>query len=87
MIVHPGNDGDQDLPEEEPCPLCNSDRVFTLKELERFGIDRAMKAANNNVDKAAKLLGIGRATLYRRLAEIRRAQEEEDQSVVTLEEE
>ncbi len=44
--------------------------VIPLKELERRGNQKALRATNGSVGKAAKLLGIGRATLYRRLAEL-----------------
>jgi transcriptional regulator of acetoin/glycerol metabolism len=39
-----------------------------LRELERQAIERALRQTNGSVAQAAKLLGIGRATLYRRLA-------------------
>jgi len=52
------------LPAEAPEPL------LTLHELERRAIERALDAAQGSVGKAAKLLGIGRTTLYRRLAEL-----------------
>jgi DNA-binding NtrC family response regulator len=42
--------------------------VVPLRELERRAIARALHATKGSVTKAAKLLGIGRATLYRRLA-------------------
>lgn len=42
--------------------------VVPLRELERRAIAGALRATNGSVTKAAKLLGIGRATLYRRLA-------------------
>lgn len=42
--------------------------VVPLRELERRAIGRALQATKGSVTKAAKLLGIGRATLYRRLA-------------------
>jgi transcriptional regulator of acetoin/glycerol metabolism len=41
--------------------------TLNLKELERVAIEQAMRQADGSVLKAAKLLGIGRATLYRRL--------------------
>ena len=44
------------------------DVVVPLRELERRAIARALQATKGSVTKAAKLLGIGRATLYRRLA-------------------
>lgn len=49
------------------------DEIVPLRELERRAILRALKAANGNVAKAAKLLGIGRATLYRRLGPLERS--------------
>lgn len=42
--------------------------VVPLRELEHRAIARALQATRGSVTKAAKLLGIGRATLYRRLA-------------------
>ncbi len=44
------------------------DRIVPLRELERRAIERALRVTRGSVGKAAKLLGIGRATLYRRLA-------------------
>ena len=41
-----------------------------LRELEQRAISRALAATHGSVGKAAKLLGIGRATLYRRIAEL-----------------
>ncbi len=48
----------------------DSDDVIPLKELERRAIKKALRITGGSVGKAAKLLGIGRATLYRRLAEL-----------------
>jgi DNA-binding NtrC family response regulator len=42
--------------------------VVPLSHLERAAIERALVACQNNVGQAARLLGIGRTTLYRRLA-------------------
>jgi len=42
--------------------------TLNLNELEALAIEAAMKQTGNRVAKAAKLLGIGRATLYRRLS-------------------
>jgi DNA-binding NtrC family response regulator len=44
------------------------DEILPLRELERRAIQRALRATHGSVGKAAKLLGIGRATLYRRIA-------------------
>ncbi|MDX2052778.1 MAG: sigma-54 dependent transcriptional regulator [Polyangiaceae bacterium] len=41
--------------------------IVPLQELERRAIERALRATGGSVGKAAKLLGIGRATLYRRI--------------------
>jgi DNA-binding NtrC family response regulator len=46
----------------------SSRRVVPLRELERRAIEGALRITGGSVGKAAKLLGIGRATLYRRLA-------------------
>jgi DNA-binding NtrC family response regulator len=45
-----------------------ADTVLPMREVERRAIKRALRATNGSVEKAAKLLGMGRATLYRRLA-------------------
>jgi len=44
--------------------------ILTLVEMERRAIARALRHTDGSVSKAARLLGIGRATLYRRLAEL-----------------
>ncbi len=46
----------------------DGEAVLPLRELERRAIERALKLTSGSVGKAAKLLGIGRATLYRRLS-------------------
>jgi two-component system nitrogen regulation response regulator GlnG/two-component system response regulator HydG len=47
--------------------------VITLRQAEREHILRAMILCRGNVELAAERLGITRKTLYRRLAEYRRA--------------
>lgn len=42
--------------------------VLPLAELEKRAIRHALEVTEGSVDRAAKLLGMGRATLYRRLA-------------------
>jgi hypothetical protein len=42
--------------------------VLTLEVVEAREIQKAMRVARGSVIRASKLLGIGRATLYRRLA-------------------
>jgi transcriptional regulator of acetoin/glycerol metabolism len=39
----------------------------SLEEFERQALAEAMAAAHGRVEEAAKLLGLGRATLYRKL--------------------
>ncbi len=60
---------DLDQPSAEvggnPDPLAD---VLDLRELERRAISRALKRAGGSMTRAAKLLGIGRATIYRKLA-------------------
>jgi DNA-binding NtrC family response regulator len=46
------------------------DVVVSLAEVEKRAILHALKVAGGSVSKAARLLGIGRTTLYRRLAEL-----------------
>lgn len=44
------------------------DEIVPLRELERRAIEKALHATRGSVEKAARMLGMGRATLYRRLA-------------------
>lgn len=41
-----------------------------LKRIERLAINRALEKSNGNVSQAARILGISRKTIYRRLEEI-----------------
>jgi transcriptional regulator of acetoin/glycerol metabolism len=45
--------------------------VVPLRELERREILKALAVTKGSVTKAAQMLGLGRATLYRRLGELR----------------
>lgn len=75
-------DGTHDLstigtyPNGEPItrPVCSActeqlrpERVTPLAVLERQETEKAIRLCNGSVGRAARLLGIGRATLYRRL--------------------
>jgi len=45
----------------------NDGRVATMNELESVAIQNAIQSFNGNLTEAAKALGIGRATLYRKV--------------------
>ena len=45
----------------------NSDKVHTINELEAVAIQNAIQNFGGNLTEAAKALGIGRATLYRKV--------------------
>lgn len=48
--------------------LLGENEVIPLATLERRAIENALRATRGNMGRAAKLLGLGRTTLYRRLA-------------------
>ena len=47
-------------------------RIKSLDELQKDEIERVVKECNGKVTKAAQILGVGRATLYRRLKKTRK---------------
>src|SRR3984893_14269482 len=66
--------GVDDLPPElasAPPPVQTEDDVRTLAEVERDCIAAALRGSGGNRAKAAKKLGIGAATLYRKLKQAR----------------
>ena len=46
---------------------CKKEKIQSLEEIERRAIEEAYKACEGNPTKTAQALGIGRATLYRKL--------------------
>jgi DNA-binding NtrC family response regulator len=62
-VAEPESENDEEL-------LGGEGEVVTLRELEQRAIRKALRVTRGSVGRAAKLLGIGRATLYRRLAEL-----------------
>jgi len=54
---------------EEPPSEFDSPSSFSLMELEKSAIHRALVASNGNRRLAAELVGVGEATLYRKLKE------------------
>jgi len=61
---------------ETPSPLAVDDNtIVPLSELERRAIAHALKVTGGNVTRAARALGIGRATMYRKLDRFKMAGE------------
>lgn len=60
-----------DLPDEliNSLPYENPSNPLSMSENERTAIEKALDYTNNNLRETAKVLGIGRATLYRKLRE------------------
>src|SRR5262249_29710989 len=54
--------------------------VLTLEEAENRAIRRALQAAEGNMSRAAQMLGIGRTSLYRKLAQMQSPGEERGSS-------
>ena len=65
--LSPINEGAKIL--QFPQPSANSDehKVRTINELESIAIENAIHEFGGNLTEAAKALGIGRATLYRKV--------------------
>jgi DNA-binding NtrC family response regulator len=66
--------GVDDLPPElgaAPPRVQDGDEIRTLAEVERDYIAAALRASGGNRAKAAETLGIGTATLYRKLKQAR----------------
>jgi hypothetical protein len=60
-------EGAKILPFQGVSHSSNSDKVHTINELEAVAIQNAIQNFNGNLTEAAKALGIGRATLYRKV--------------------
>jgi transcriptional regulator of acetoin/glycerol metabolism len=48
-------------------PSSSPDGLRTIDQIEKNAIIEAMKSCKNNVREAARLLGLGQATVYRKL--------------------
>lgn len=57
-----------------PSPSNTPPRLRSLRDLEREAIRDAISASNGNMSAAAKILGVSRATLYRRINEERQSE-------------
>jgi DNA-binding NtrC family response regulator len=62
--VAPASSG---TPAPAPQPQMEGDVIVPLAELERRAIAHALRVTGGNVTRAARALGIGRATMYRKL--------------------
>jgi DNA-binding NtrC family response regulator len=73
-LVRSDHIGVDDLPPElgaAPATAQTADEIRTLAEVERDYIAAALRALGGNRAKAAEKLGIGAATLYRKLKQER----------------
>lgn len=58
---------DSEAPRERPTPKSLDDLPLSLEAVERWAVKRALRDKNGRLTEAAKALGIGRTTLYRKL--------------------
>lgn len=66
--LNPVNEGAKILQFPQPSLTSEADRkVRTINELESIAIENAIHEFGGNLTEAAKALGIGRATLYRKV--------------------
>jgi transcriptional regulator with PAS, ATPase and Fis domain len=66
----------KDLGILEKVPTFNNKQMLcglTLKQIEELAIKDALKIADNNISRAAKILGIDRSTLWRKIKELQPA--------------
>ncbi|HWH60776.1 MAG TPA: sigma-54 dependent transcriptional regulator [Terriglobales bacterium] len=73
-----------DLP-SEPCGLPASGPIQTLASMEYHALLRAVQLADDNKLLAAKMLGIGKTTLYRKLREYKQEARRHTPSEITTE--
>jgi two-component system response regulator HydG len=61
--------GPADLPDRGamPCTGLEPQTIRSLSDIEREQIERALRSVNGNKSAAARLLGLDRKTLYRKL--------------------
>ena len=60
----------QDTPEENDESKTEKGEFISLDEIERETIEKAYFFADRNASEAAKLIGISRATMYRKLKKL-----------------
>lgn len=65
--LNPINEGAKILQFPQPSGSTDEHKVRTINELESIAIENAIHEFGGNLTEAAKALGIGRATLYRKV--------------------
>jgi len=68
LSEHPTMQLEGMLPAAAPAPLTEKNLPLNLDELEKIAIERALSECNGNLSRAALALGLGRSTLYRKMA-------------------
>ena len=72
LLARPGEDiGPNDLMLRARTDAAPKLEEMTLEDVERYLIERALAAQGGNVSEAARVLGLSRSALYRRLASLR----------------
>ncbi len=69
----------------EPCPVQSDGRVKKLRALEEDAIRFALNVCGGSMSKAARSLGIGRSTLYRKIDELERHNSNNGSSYISRE--
>lgn len=66
-VLPPPSTSESGASRERPTPQTLEELPLTLEDLERWAVKRALRDTNGRLTEAAKALGIGRTTLYRKL--------------------
>jgi two-component system response regulator HydG len=73
------SDGSEETGVELPVQFSGESNLIgqPLSVIERWAIEETLKLTNDNREEAAKVLGIGARTLYRRLDQYKKDEEDE----------
>lgn len=77
-LTHSGNDVTASAYTQASSANADSDEILSLEEMERRHILHALSACKGNRTEVCKKLGISRATLWRKLKELKIAMEDDD---------
>ena len=69
LLLDRGGVYPRSTPAVPSCDTCDTSPLLSLADLERQHIHNVLKACDGNMVQSARILGINRMTLYRRLAE------------------